>query len=125
MHKLNPLFIHYTIFIKIIQLIIYNITIFYKSFIYGKDYFIGTNTMEVYLKADTSKYDSYDIVIHGGSAPAQTKQGDLNSDKKVNSTARYGCGYNRIQRLAKSSCRYERRQKSKQHRRTSYSSERS
>ncbi len=52
----------------------------------GKDYFIGTNTMEVYLKADTSKYDSYNITIHNGSAPVAPKQGDLNSDKKVNST---------------------------------------
>lgn len=52
----------------------------------GKEFFIGTNTMEVYLKADPSKYDSYNINIRNSSAPVQTKTGDINGDKKLNST---------------------------------------
>ena len=50
----------------------------------GKEFFIGTNTIVVYLKQDTSKQASYNIVIHDGKAPA-TASGDVNNDKKVNS----------------------------------------
>ncbi|MCQ2479133.1 MAG: dockerin type I repeat-containing protein [Clostridia bacterium] len=53
----------------------------------GKEFFIGANTMEVYLKGDPYKFDSYKINIHGETAPpAQAKTGDVNGDKKVNSS---------------------------------------
>lgn len=51
----------------------------------GKEYAIGTNVMEVYLKADTSKYDSYKINIRNEAAPVPAKAGDVNGDKVVNS----------------------------------------
>lgn len=54
----------------------------------GKEYFIGTNTIEVYLTADYRYYDSYTINIHGESTPdtpQSSASGDVNSDKKVNS----------------------------------------
>ena len=50
----------------------------------GKEYFVGTNTIEVYLAKDKSKYDSYKINIKNEAAP-QDISGDVNGDKKVNS----------------------------------------
>lgn len=39
----------------------------------GKDYFIGTNIMEVYLDSDHSKYDSFNIkIISDGTPPPTT-----------------------------------------------------
>lgn len=51
----------------------------------GKEYFIGTNTIEVYLLKDTSKFDSYKIEIKDEKAPSSSASGDVNNDKKVNS----------------------------------------
>lgn len=51
----------------------------------GKEYFVGTNTIEVYLKENTSCFDSYKIEILGESKPVSGASGDVNSDKKVNS----------------------------------------
>ncbi len=51
----------------------------------AKSYTVGTNTIEVYLQQDTSKYATYDIKIIAGSAPSGSASGDVNGDKKVNS----------------------------------------
>lgn len=51
----------------------------------GKEYFIGTNTIEVYLARDKTKYDSYNITIKDEKAPTTAASGDVNGDKKVNS----------------------------------------
>lgn len=50
-----------------------------------KSYAVGTNTIEVYLQQDTSKYATYDINIIAGKAPVSNASGDVNGDKKVNS----------------------------------------
>ncbi len=52
----------------------------------GKDYFIGTNTIEVYLDADHSKYASYDIKITGdGTNPPSLSKGDIDGNGAINS----------------------------------------
>lgn len=51
----------------------------------GKDFFIGTNTLEVYLTEDYHYYDTYKIKITDEAGTVSSATGDINSDKKVNS----------------------------------------
>ena len=58
----------------------------------GKDYFIGTNTIEVYLDADHSKYDSFNIKILSETKPTtkpstdpSSSKGDIDGNGKINS----------------------------------------
>lgn len=51
----------------------------------GGDYKLGENTVEIYFESDTAVYTTYKINIVAGAQPTVTK-GDINSDKKVNSS---------------------------------------
>ena len=51
----------------------------------GKQFFVGTNTMDVYLQSDPMVSDTYQIEIIDATAPTRVL-GDVNNDGKVNSS---------------------------------------
>lgn len=52
----------------------------------GKGYFVGTNTVEVYLSEDTSKYDTYTVkLIAGSSGGGTSASGDVDGNGKLTS----------------------------------------
>lgn len=51
----------------------------------GGEYKVGENTVEIYFESNTAVYTTYKINIVAGEQPATIK-GDVNSDKKVNSS---------------------------------------
>lgn len=54
-----------------------------------REFFVGKNVLEVYVKDDINYYDTYEIEIINSAPPAERKKGDVNNDGKVNSTDAY------------------------------------
>lgn len=54
-----------------------------------REFFVGKNVLEVYVKDDINFYDTYEIEIINSAPPETRKQGDVNDDGKINSTDAY------------------------------------